>query len=154
MLCKKRLGKIDKVGNNAVFLVRPKRSKFKRITRFALSCGIHFLNMVMSRRVGIVFRIRPVRYNEDLNVLEKSAVRPKTIALIAVDLIKRFPYIHSAAFQFDMYKRQAVYENGNVVTIFITPAVFLVLVNYLQPVIMNILFVEERNVFRFAVVSV
>ena len=142
MLCEKRLGKIDKVGNNSVFLIRPKGSKFKRITCFALSFGIHFLNVIISRRVGIIFRVCPVRYNENLNVLEKPAVRPKTIALIAVDLIKRFPYIHAAAFQFDMYKRQSVYKNGNVVTIFIISAVFLVLMNNLQFVVVNILFIE------------
>ena len=121
MFREKRLGKIDKVWNNSVFLVRPKGSKFKRIARFALSCGIHFLNVIISRRVGIIFRVRSVRYNENLNVLEKPAVCPKTIALIAVNLIKRFPYIHAAAFQFDMYKRQPVYKNGNVVTVFIIP---------------------------------
>ena len=142
MLCEKRLGKIDKVGNNAIFLVRPKGSKFKRITRFAFSFGFHFLNMIISRRVGIIFRISSVRYNKDLNVFEKPAVRPKTIALIAVDLIKRFPYIHAAAFQFDMYKGQPVYKNGNVVTVFIIPAVFLVLMDNLQLVVVNILFIE------------
>ena len=110
--------------------------------------------MIVSRRVGIIFRISSVRYNENLNVFEKPAVRPKTIALIAVDLIKRFPYIHSAAFQFDMYKRQSVYENGNVVTVFIIPAVFLVLMNNLQLIIVDILFIEQRNIFRFAVVAV
>ena len=142
MLCEKRLGKIDKVGNNAIFLIRPKGSKFKRIACFSFSFGIHFLNMIISRRVGIIFRVRSVRYNENLNVFEKPAVRPKTIALIAVDLIKRFPYIHAAAFQFDMYERQPVYKNGNVVTIFIISAVFLVLMNNLQLVVVDILFVE------------
>ena len=64
--------------------------------------------MVEARRVGIVLRIRSVGDDEDLHIFIQPARRPKTVALIAVDLIERLADGNAAPLQFDMYERQAV----------------------------------------------
>ena len=92
MFCKKRFGKIHKIGNNAIVPVCPKRSKFKTIARLFLFLGLSaraIFNVVKSRGIRVIFRIRSVGNHENLHVFVKSAGSPKTVALIAVDLIER-----------------------------------------------------------------
>ena len=97
--------------------------------------------------------MRSVRNDEDLHILEKPAGRPKTVALIAVDLVERFSDRHAPAFELDMYKGQPVNKDGNVVTVFISSRVVFVLVDDLQRVGVYIDFVDQGDVFGESVVS-
>ena len=64
--------------------------------------------MVFARSIAVIFGMRSVGNGEDLHILEESACRPETVALIAVDLVERFPDLHTPALEFEMYKVQPV----------------------------------------------
>lgn len=91
---KKSPRKIGEVENRLVVAVRPKGRKFEAVRRFfaALSgSGVfRFFDAIRSDGVGIILRGNAVRDDEDLDVLVQSATGPKTVALVAVDLIERF----------------------------------------------------------------
>ena len=53
-----------------------------------------------------------------------------------------------------MYQRQTVYKHGNVVTVVMCSIGHGILVNNLKPIVVNVLLVEQINVFRCSVVTV
>lgn len=109
--------------------------------------------MAVARGIAVILCICAVGYDEHLHKLKQTAFSPKTVALVAVDLIERFPYCHTAAFEFDMNERETVYKHGNVVAVFVSADVVLVLVDDLQPVGVYIRFVDKRNIFCQPVIS-
>ena len=78
MLGKKRLCKVDQVGNDAVVRVRPKGSELKAVGGlcFLLCCGC-FVHGIMARGVGIIFCVRAVGDDKDLHILKQSAACKK-----------------------------------------------------------------------------
>ena len=59
--------------------------------------------MTLAGRVAVILGIGSVRDDEQLHILEQSAARPETLALVAVDLIERLLDIDAATLQFDMH---------------------------------------------------
>ena len=55
--------------------------------------------------------------------------RPKAISLITVDLIECFFDSDAAAFQFYMYERETVDENGDVISVFVCAGVIFILID-------------------------
>ena len=155
MFGKERFGKVYQVGNNAVVRVRPKGSKFKTVACPLLFYALRFFrvaDMVVARGIAVILCICAVGYDEHLHKLKQTAFRPKTVALIAVDLVECFPYRHAAAFEFDMYERETVDKHGNVVTVFVSACIVFVLVDDLQLVGVNVRFVDQRYIFGQTVV--
>ena len=156
MLCKKRLGKIYKIGNGAVISVCPERSKLKAIGSFLTTfsgCSLIFFDMTESSSVGVVLGICTVRDNKNLYILIQTGTRPKTVPLIAVDLIKCFFEGNATALQLHMDKRQAVYQNGHIVAGIMFPTAFFVLVNHLQTIIVDILLINQGDIHGSAVLT-
>ena len=95
MFGKERLCEINQVGDNPIVCVCPKRSKFKTVAR-ALLFGTQRLfrvsDMTVASGVAIILGMRSVGNDEYLHIFKQPAFRPKTVALVAVDLIERFPY--------------------------------------------------------------
>ena len=152
----KRLGKIDEVGNNAIVTVCPKGSKLKRVAclvLFPALCFFSVTDMVEARRIGIILCIRAVGNDKDLNVFKQSARCPKAVTLIPFDLIEGLAELYAAALEFNMYKRKAVYENGNIVPCFVRTAFFLILMNDLQFIVVNICFIDQADIFCGTVVA-
>ena len=145
MFGKERLCKIDKVRNNAVVPVRPKGGKFKAVARFPLFVALRLffvMNVIETGTVGIVLRIRTVGDDKNLHILEQSAGSPKAVALVAFDLIERFPQFYPASFEFDMHERQTVDQNRNVVPRIVCAARFDILMHDLQLIVVDILFID------------
>lgn len=153
MFGKERFCKINQIGNNPIVCVCPKGSKFKTVARallFGALCLFRVADMAVARGVAIILGMRSVGNDKYLHIFKQPAFSPKTVALVAVDLIERFPYCHTAAFEFDMNERETVYKHGNVVAVFVSADVVLVLVDDLQPVGVYIRFVDKRNIFLSA----
>ena len=145
MLGKKSFGKVDKVGDNPIVRVRPKRRKFKALTGSARARG-----------VGIIFCVRPVADNKNLHVVKKSATRPKRISAVTIDLIKRLANGNAAPFQLDVHERETVYQNRHVVAVGVPGSLRgadFVLIDNLQAIVMDIGAVDERDIFRHAVIA-
>ena len=112
MLCEKCLCKVHKIGNDLVVPVRPPGGKLKAVGGFlsALSARTPaFFDMACSGGVGIILCGCAVGDHENLYILIQSAARPKTVALIAVDLVERLFDRDAAPFQFHMDEGQTVH---------------------------------------------
>ena len=99
VLAEKGLGKVHKIGDNAVVRICPERSELKAIAGFGLLGFLRFgvLDVIKAGGIGIILRIRTVGDHEDLHEFIQPAGRPKAVPLIAVDLIEGFPNGNSPA---------------------------------------------------------
>ena len=157
MLGKKGLREINQIGNDTVVGVRPKACKLKAVACFPLfaltrSC---VLDGVEAGAVGIVLGVGAVGDDKKLHILKKAAARPKGVALIAVNLVKGFPDGDAAAFELYMYHRQTIDKDGHIIAVVIPGPVFFtqnILVDDLQAVVVNVLFIKKKDVFRGTVV--
>ena len=156
VLGKERLCKINKVCNYLVVTISPERSKLKTVACFLrfLFCGFaHFLDVAVSCGVGIILSVRTVGDNENLNVLIQTACCPKAIPLIAFDLVKGFTDGNTTAFQLHMDKWQTVDENGHVIASVVVALGLHILIDDLQTVVVDVLFVDELNIFGGSVIT-
>ena len=106
--------------------------------------------MPQAGRVGVIFCVRSVGDNKNLHIVEQAAARPKAVALVAVDLIECLADSYPATLQLHMNQRQSVDENGHIVTVIVGSALCLrngILVDDLQRIVVNTLFIKEANVF-------
>jgi len=99
----KGLGKIRQVGDVPAVDIGPEKSLLERLVTI----------------VGVVLGVDTIADDKDLHVLEQSAVDPKRMALVAVDLIESLFQFQTPAFEFDLHQGQAVDQKGNVVAVFV-----------------------------------
>ena len=157
VLAEKGLGKVHKIGDNAVVRIRPERSELKAIAGFGLLGFLRFgiLDMVETGGIGIILRICAVGDHEDLHEFIQPAGRPEAIPLIAVDLIEGFSNGNAPALQLDMDQRQAVDQHRHIIAIVMSCPLLCgdgILVDDLQTVIMDALLVNKLNIFAFPVI--
>ena len=154
-LCQKRLREIHEVGNNPVVSIRPERGKFKAVAGlfalFPLAFGL-FADVAVSGRVGVIFRVRTVADDKNLNVFVQTTIRPEAVTLVTPNLVERFPNRHAPTLQFHVHERQTVHENRHIIPGIVSAAVFLELIDDLHPVIMDVLLVDEIDVFGGTIV--
>ena len=158
MLCEKRARKVHQIGDDAVVCVRPEAGKFKAVAGLLLllSVASRFLYRAPARAVGIILGVCAVGNDENLRILKKPAASPEAIPLIAIDLVERFADRHAAPLQFHMHQREAVHKDGHIVAVIVPCAVrraHFILVDNLQSVVVDILFVDQRNVFAASIVA-
>ena len=149
MFRKESLCEVHKVCNNLVISVCPIRSKLKTIGGFLAvlpANSVILFDVACSGGVGIILCECAVGDDENLHILIKPTPSPKAITLIAVDLVERFLDCHSTAFQFHMNQRQTIYQNSYIISGIMLSSRFFILVNYLQSVIMDVLFVNQGDV--------
>ena len=157
MLCKECLGKIYEIRYNTIIRISPKASKFKAVAGFLFLgfSGFCILYSIMTGTVRVILRIRPVADNKDLDKLKQAAPCPERISLIPVDLIKRLPDWHSTTFQLNMYERQTIHQDSNIIPVIMFCALVCadnILVYYLQAVIMNIGFINDCDILGTAII--
>ena len=154
VLGKKRLGEVDQIRNDLVVGVCPERGEFKAVAGlFALVPPLtHLLDVAAAGGVGIILRVRAVGNDKYLHILIKTAGRPKAVALVALDLVERLADGDTAALEFDMYHGQAIDQHRHVIAHIVRASALLILVDDLKEVIVNILFVDEIDIFRRAAV--
>ena len=157
VLGEKRLGEVDQIGDDPVVRVSPERSEFKAVGGLALLSAGLLMHGVPARGVGVILSVRAVRDHKDLDILKEPAAGKEAVALIAVDLVERLADRDAAAFELDMYHRQTVDEDRDVIAVVVLGAVIpadLILVDDLHEVVVDILLVDQRDVLAGAVVTV
>ena len=101
MLSKEGLCKINQVGNHLIVAVRPKGSELKAVAcflRFLFCRFAHLLDVAVSGGVGIILSMSSVGDDENLHILIQATRRPKTVSLVAFNLVKCFPDGNAPAF--------------------------------------------------------
>ena len=154
MLGEKRLCEVYQIGNDFVVPIRPEGGELKAVAGlfgFVPSLALLF-DVAAAGGVGIILRVGAVGDDENLDIFKQAACRPEAVTLVALDLVERLADGHAAAFQLDMYQRQAVDENGYVVARVVVARSLLVLVEHLQAVVVDVLFVQQVDVFGRAAV--
>jgi len=105
----------------------------------------------------LLARFVPEAYHEELHVLEEAGAGPEAVPLVAVDLIERLTDVHTAPLELDVHHRQAVHQHRHVVAVGAGRAAFalgdLVLVDYLEPVVVDVALVDEHDVLGGPVVA-
>ena len=158
MAGEKGLGKVDEVGNDAIVRVRPIGSKFKAVACFALFAGggAGIPDSIKTRAVGIVFRVRAVGDDKNPHILKQPRAGIERIALIAVDLVERLADGNAAALQLNVDERKTVDEHGHIIAVVVLRTVAFgdnVLIGDLQTVVVNVLFVNQCDIFRTSVIA-
>ena len=149
MLGEKRLCKVYQIGNDFVVPIRPEGGELKAVAGlfgFVPSLALLF-DVAAAGGVGIVFRVGAVGDDENLDVFKQAARGPEAVALVALDLVERLADGHAAPLELDMYQRQTVDEDGHVVARVVVARSLLVLVEHLQAVVVDVLFVQQVDVF-------
>ena len=157
MLCKECPGKVDQIGQHPVVCIRPVRGKFKAVAGLFLFRLAVFgiLDGIVAGAVGVIFRVRAVGDHKNLHIFVQAAACPERIPLIAVDLVKRLPDGYPTPLQFHMNQRKAVDQNRHIVAVIMPRTVclfYLVLIDDLQTVVVDVLFVDQRDIFGTAVI--
>ena len=158
VLGEKGLGKVDQVGDNAVIGISPERGELKAVAGFALFAlaVFGFLANIVACGIGIILGVGAVGDDKDLHILKQTAARPEAVALIALDLVERLADGDAAAFELDMHHREAVDKHRHVIAVIVLGALALadlILVDDLHKIVVDILFVDQSNVFARAVVA-
>lgn len=111
--------------------------------------------MVEAGGVGVIFRVRAIGDDENLHELIQPAGCPEAIPLIAVNLVERLPNGHTAAFQLNVNQRQTIDQHRHIIAIIMRSALLGgdgVLMDDLQAVVVNALFVDELDVLALPAV--
>lgn len=156
VLGEKRLGEVDQIGDDPVVRVSPERGELKAVGGLALLSSGLLMHGVPARGVGVILGVAAVRDHKDLDILKESAAGKEAVALIAVDLVERLADRDAAAFELDMYHRQTVDEDRDVIAVVVLGAVIpadLILVDDLYKVVVDIFLVDQRDVLAVAVVT-
>lgn len=154
MLGEKRLCKVYQIGNDFVVPIRPEGGELKAVAGlfgFVPSLALLF-DVTAAGGIGIILRVGAVGDDENLDVFKQAACCPEAVALVALDLVERLADGHAAPLQLDMYQRQTVDEDGHVVARVVIACGLLVLVEHLQTVVVDVLFVQKIDVFGRAAV--
>ena len=150
-------GEVDKVGDHLVVGVRPEGGELKAVAGlllFGLARG-RLPDGVEPGGVGVVLGIGAVRDDEDLHILKEAAPRPEGVPLVAVDLVEGLPDGHAPALELDMYQGQAVDQHRHIVAVVVLGPLLLahlILVDDLEAVVVDVLLVDEGDIFGGAVV--
>ena len=159
MLCKECPGKVDQIRQHAVVRISPVGGKFKAIAGLFLFRLAVFgvLDGIVAGAVGVVLGICAIGDHKNLHILVQAAARPERITLVAVDLVECLPDGHPAPLQFHMNQRKAVDQNRHIVAVIMPCAVclfYLILVDDLQAVVMDVLFIDQCDIFGTAIIPV
>ena len=154
---KERARKVDQIRNDPVVGIRPEGRELEAVGRLLLvrlgRLGI--LDGVPAGGVGIILGVGAVADHEDLDILKQTAASPEGIPLISVDLIESFADGHAPALELHMDEGQAVHQDGDVIAVVMLRPLrlaYLVLIDHLEEVVVNVLFVDKGDIFGGAVI--
>ena len=97
-------GKVLQVLNQSVIRFRPVHGEIKAV-------------FIPFSGAGKIPGIGTVGYHKQLQVFEQGVIAVKAFLAVTVYLVKGFTNRHATLFEFDLHQRQAVYQNGDVITV-------------------------------------
>ena len=158
MPCEKSLCKINQIRNHTVIGICPKAGKLKTVTGLGFTCSpfLMLFFRIPSGTVGIILCVCTIGNNKNLNIFIQSTFCPERIPLVTINLVESLTDGNTSAFQFNMHKRQTVYQYCNIIAVVMLCTIFRanhVLIDDLQPVVMDVLLIYECNILGRTVIS-
>ena len=156
MLRKKRLCKVYEISDRSIGMVCPPARKLEAITRFFslfARSRLLLLDMGESCRIAVVLRMSSIGYDEELDIFKKSARCPEALSLIAIDLVECFLYSDSSSLELDMYERESIHEDSDIIAIGPHTIIGGILIDDLECIVVDITLIEEIDIFILAIVT-
>lgn len=157
MLGEEGAGEVDEVGDHLVVGIRPEGGELKAVAGFLLLCLAAgcLTDGVEPSGVGVVLGVGTIGDDEDLHILKEAAPRPERVPLIAVNLVESLPEGHAPSLELDMYQWKTIDQDGHIIAVVVPGPLLLthlVLVDDLETVVVDILLVDEGDIFGGAVI--
>ena len=155
-LCQEGAGEISQIQYLVILRIAPVAGELKRLRLCLHPLFLtvrHGCHMSKACRVGVVFRLCAVRDDEHLHIVIQATSCPKRIPFIAVDLVERLLDVHTSPFQFHMYQRQTIHQDGHIVAVGIVTPFRHILVQHLQVVVVDVALVYQFDVLRVAIIA-
>ena len=157
MLGEEGAGEVHQVGDDPVAGVCPEGGELKAVAGFGapLPPGLGLVDGVEPGGVGVVLGVGAVGDDENLHILVQAAPGPEGVPLVAVDLVERLPDGHAPALEFNMYQGKTVDQHRHIVAVVVACPLLLadlILVDDLEIVVVDILFIDEGDVLGGAVI--
>ena len=154
VLREKCLGEIHKVAYRLIVEPCPVGGELKRIACLLLAATFQLLlHMAVAGGVAVILGERAVADYENLHKFKESAACPERFAVVAAYLVEGFAHFHASAFQLHVHQWQTVHKDSNIVAVFVAAALGHILVDYLQRIVVDILFVDKIDVHKRAIVA-
>ena len=102
--------------------------------------------MGISGGIGVVIGECAVADDKELGIFEEPGASPEGIPLVAVDLVEGFLEIHTPALELHMNEGQAVYENGDIISVGPGTVFHHILIDDLQGIPVNVILVDELDI--------
>ncbi len=159
MLAEEGFRKVHQVRNRPVTGIRPEGGELKAVAGLRplrlLRLGI--IGVVEAGGVGIVLGVCTIGDDKNLHKLIQAAGCPEAIPLVAVNLIERLPNGHAPALQLNVHQGQAIDQHRYIIAV-IMGSPFLggngILMDDLQAIVVDVLFINEPDVLALPVVPV
>ena len=150
-------GKVDQIRDDTVARICPEAGELKAVAGLFLLLLARFriFDGIEPGAVGIILGVRAVTDHKDLDILKQTASCPEGISLITVDLVERLADCHATALQLHMDHREAVDEDGHIISIAMTRSFILtdrILIDDLKKIVMDVLLVNQRDILGGAII--
>src|SRR5699024_4908532 len=130
---------------------------YTTLFRSAAVLPFALFDVQLASRIRVVLRQRAITNNKELYIFEQARPGPKTIALVAINLVESFTNIDPTALEFDVHHRQAVHQNCHVVAggMLRSALTFtgFILINNLKPVVVDICLIQQSHIFSRAIIA-
>ena len=105
--------------------------------------------------IGVIFGVRSIGDYKNLHILEQPTASPEAVPLIPFDLVECFPDGHAPALQLHMDEGQTIEQHSHVIAVVVVSPIrraHLILIDDLQMVVVDVLLINERDIFGHAVI--
>ena len=103
--------------------------------------------MAFTNCVTVVLGQCTVTDHKELYILEQTATCPETVALVTIDLIECLAHVDATPLELHVHHRKTIDQNRYVISIDLVAFCF-VLVDNLEVVVVNVLFVDQVDVLE------
>ena len=149
-------GEVNKVVEYLIAGICPIAGKLKRVACLGLVLVpslFNLIDMAVTGRIAVVLCLCTVAHHKDLDILKQSVSCPERLSSVAIYLVESLFDANTTFFQLDVYQRQAIDKDADIVTIRTCAVPYFVLVDHLCTVGMNIIFLYQVDVLFLAIVA-
>ena len=149
-------GEVHQVIEYLIAGICPIAGKLKRVACLRLTLVPSFLylvDMAVTGRIAVVLCLCAVAHHENLDILKQSVSCPERLSSVAIYLVESLFDAYTSLLQLDVNQWQTIHKDADIVTIRTLAVPYLVLVDYLCAVGMNIIFLYQIDVLFLAIVA-
>ena len=148
--------KVNQVVEYLIAGICPITGKLKRVACLWLipvAAFFDLIDMAVTRSVAVILGLCAVAHHKDLHILKQSVACPEALSTVAVYLVESLLDAHTSPLQLNVYQWQTIHKNADIVSVGALAVPHLILVDHLCAVGMNIILLNQIDVFLLTVVT-